>query len=127
MIELEVQFQLIIASIIFSMICTNIYSFINIMLSKSKVFRFFLEFCFFISCSIAYYMLIFYISEGILSVYLPFCLIVGYYLHNKFYDKYFSCLYSYLFNKFHSIIIKKKDRCKRKWKGLLFKIIKKVK
>ena len=44
MIELEAQFQVIIATIIISMGLTSLYSLIDIMLRKSKVFRFFTHF-----------------------------------------------------------------------------------
>ena len=127
MIELEAQFQVIIATVIFSMIMCNLYSLFDILLRKSVVLRFFIEVLFFSFGAILYYYLLFYINNGILNIYIPVCFIVGYYLHNKFYDKYFSCLYSYLFNKFHCIIDKKRDGCKNRWRELVSKIIKKAK
>lgn len=127
MIELEVQFQIVVVSVVFGMICTNLYTFLNIWLGKSKVFRSMCELCFFLSISSVYYYIVFKINKGILSIYMPICLFVGYYLHMRFYDKYFSCFYQYLFSSFHSIIIKRKERCKRVWKGLMCKITKKAK
>ena len=127
MIELEVQFQIVISSIIFGMLFTNLYTFIDIMFKKSKVFRSFLELCFFVIVSILYYMLIFKINKGVLSVYMPICLILGYFLHMKFYDKYFSYLYDNLFNKVSCIIYKKKTRLVRTWKEVVVKRIKKEK
>lgn len=127
MIELEVQFQIVISSIIFGMLFTNLYTFIDIMFKKSKVFRSFLELCFFVIVSILYYMLIFKINRGVLSVYMPICLILGYFLHIKFYDKYFSYLYDNLFNKVSCIIYKKKTRLVRTWKEVVVKRIKKEK
>ena len=127
MIELEVQFQIVISSIIFGMLFTNLYTFIDIMFKKSKVFRSFLELCFFVIVSILYYMLIFKINKGVLSVYMPICLILGYFLHIKFYDKYFSYLYDNLFNKVSCIIYKKKTRLVRTWKEVVVKRIKKEK
>ena len=90
MIELETQFQIVISSIIFGMVFTNVYKFIDIMLGKSKVFRVIIELCFFLSCSLLYYYLTFIINKGILSIYMPVCLAFGYYIHMRFYDKYFS-------------------------------------
>ena len=127
MIELETQFQVVIATIVFSMVVSNLYSFFDIMLRKSKVLRFVIELCFFITCSCLYYALLFYLNGGVLNIYIPVCFILGYYLHNKFYDKYFSCLYYSLFSKIHSIIDDKKERCKKLWRGLMSKIIKKAK
>ena len=127
MIELEVQFQIVISSIIFGMVFTNLYTFIEIMFKKSKVFRSVLELCFFIAVSVLYYLMIFKINKGVLSVYMPICLILGYYLHMKFYDKHFSCLYDYMFNKVSSIIYKKKTRLVRAWKEVVVKKIKKEK
>ena len=112
-LELEVQFQLVITSVIFMMIFTNIYTFIDIVLRKIKIVLIPLYFLF---SSILYYFIIYKISDGVLSIYLPVCLIIGYYLHMKFYDKYFSCVYNYLFSKLSSIINIRKDRC-RKWIG----------
>lgn len=125
MIELEVQFQIVFLSIIFGMVATNLYKFIDIILGKSKVFRLFIELCFFLTISVFYYYFIFIINNGILSIYMPVCLLGGYYIHMRFYDKYFSCVYEYLFSKFHSIIEKKRDRWKRRWKELMIKITKK--
>ena len=127
MIELEVQFQVVIASIVFAMAATNLYTFIDILFKKSKVFRSFLELCFFIIVSVSYYALIYILNKGVLNVYMPICLIFGYYLHMKFYDKYFSCLYNYLFTRVSSIINKKKTRVVKVWKEVVAKIIKKEK
>ena len=127
MIELTVQFQLVISSVIFSMIATNLYTLIDIMLRKSKVFRSVIELCFFIIVSTTYYYLVYKINKGIFSVYLPICLIVGYYLHMRFYDKHFSCLYKYLFSKIHSIIDKRRGKWQRLWKEVIKKKIEKAK
>ena len=127
MIELTVQFQLIISSIIFGMVSTNLYTLIDIMLRKSKVFRSLIELCFFLIISTLYYFLIYKVNNGILNVYLPFCLLFGFYLHMKFYNKHFSCLYKYVFSKMHSIIDKKRGKWKKVWKGLIGKIIKEEK
>ena len=127
MIELETQFQIVIGSVLFGMFLTSLYKFIDIMLGKSKVFRLIVESCFFLTSSLGYYCFIYVINKGILTVYMPVCLLLGYYLYMKFYDKYFSCLYEYLFSKFHSIIKKKKDRWKKRWRELKSKIIKKEK
>ena len=80
-LELEVQFQLVITSVIFMMIFTNIYTFIDIVLRKIKIVLIPLYFLF---SSILYYFIIYKISDGVLSIYLPVCLIIGYYLHMKF-------------------------------------------
>ena len=126
MIELEVQFQIIIATIIFSMIATNIYTCINILLRRSKVFRAIIELSFFSLVAILYYLLIYKINKGILSIYMPVCLIFGWYLHMKFYDKYFSCFYKYIFSKIHSIIDLQRSKWHRLWKELTTKKTKEV-
>ena len=127
MIELEVQFKLVISSIVFAMVFTNLYTFFDIGLRRSKVLRFIVINSYFVSSTVIYYFLIYTINQGILNVYLPISLIVGYYLHMKFYDKYFSCLYKYLFSKIHSIIDKRKEKCCKIWKELIKKRIKKAK
>ena len=121
MIELEVQFQIVIVSVVFGMIFTNLYSFIDIMLNKSKVFRGLIELCFFLSGAIGYYSIIYIINNGALSVYMPVCLLFGRYLHKRFYDKYFSSLYKYIFSRFHSIIEKRKRKWRLLWKELTTK------
>ena len=127
MIELETQFQLCISSIVFSMFFTNIYTFIDIIFSRIKILKGVLVMISFICATLIYYYLLFIINKGKLTIYIPLFLLSGYYLHMKFYDKYFSCLYQYLFLKIHSIIIKNRERCKRVWKELMKKKIKKVK
>ena len=113
-LELEVQFQLVISSVIFAMIVMNIYTFISLF----KCFlKWGLTIGYFVLATCVYYFLIYKISDGVLSIYLPFCLILGYYLHMRYYDKYFSCLYEYLFSKISSIIRNVKGRCKRLWIG----------
>ena len=115
-LELEVQFQLVIVSIIFSMIVTNIYTFIEILLQKIKLVKNLITLSFFPFVTGVYYLIIYKISEGILSIYLVASLVLGYVLHMRFYDKYFSCLYNYLFLKISSIINNVKGRCKKSWK-----------
>ena len=127
MIELEIQFQLVISCLILGMVFANLYSFIDIILGKSKVFRSVIELCFFAIITILFYYFIYRVNKGILNFYIPISLIGGVYLHKRFYDKHFSCLYEYWFSKIHSIIKSSKARCKSLWKGLLKKIIKKQK
>lgn len=126
MIELETQFQIVFVSILFGMVVTNIDTFIRSILRNSKVIKFFLELCFFIFVSIFYYYLIYVLNKGILSIYLPVFLILGVYLHLKFYDKHFSYAYDCLLKKISSIIKKKKDRWIL-WKEAILKKIKKPK
>ena len=71
MIELEVQFKIVIVSIVFSMFFTNLYTLIDIMLRRSKVFRSIMELCFFIIVSISYYYIVYKINKGILTIYMP--------------------------------------------------------
>lgn len=127
MIELEIQFQLIIVSVISGMLVTNLYTLVDILLRNSKIIRFFVELSYFVVATIIYYFVIYKISNGVLTVYLPICLIGGCWLHMRFYDKHFSCLYKYLFSKFHSIIDSRKVKIVRLWKELIKKIIKKPK
>lgn len=127
MIELEVQFKIVIVSVLFSMLFTNLYTMINIMLRNSKVVRGIFELCFFLITSIAYYLIIYKINKGILNIYMPICLIFGWYIHMRFYDKYFSCLYKYIFSKFHSIIDKKRSKWYKLWKEFKRKKTKEVK
>lgn len=125
MIELEAQFKLIIVSVIFAMIATNFYTLLDILLRKSKVFRFIIELCFFLIMAGLYYFVIYKINDGILTIYIPMCLFFGYYLHMRFYDKHFSCLYKYLFLPIHSIIDKGKAKWYKLWKELIKKKSKK--
>ena len=126
MIELEVQFQIVIASVVFGMVVTNLYTCVDILLRKSRVLRSLIEFVFFTVASSGYYLLIYKINKGILSVYMPVCLLLGWYLHMKFYDKYFSYFYKYIFSKFHSIIDLQRSRWCRLWKELKVKKTKEV-
>lgn len=126
MIELEAQFKIVISSVVFSLCFSNIYRLIDVLLRNSKIFRFVLEISFFLFVSALYYLLVYKINKGILNVYMPISLIAGYYLYMRFYDKHFSCLYKYLFSKLHSIIDVRKDKCKKLWKELKKKKIKKV-
>ena len=121
-LELETQFQMIIVSVIFAMVFTNIFTFIEIVLSK---LRFIVVPIYFLTSTLMYYIMIYKISNGVLSVYLPLCLICGYYLHMRFYDKYFSCIYNYWFSRISSIIKTRKDRCKKQWIGHNLKKMKK--
>lgn len=127
MIELEQQFKIIVCTILFAMIFTNLYTLFDIMLRKSKIIRFFTEAFFFSLSSVLYYFFVYKINKGILNVYLPIALCVGYYLHMRFYDKHFSCLYKYLFSKLHSIIDKGKAKGYKIWKELTKKKTKKAK
>ena len=120
-LELETQFQLMITSIVYSMVITNLYTFIEIIFQKIRVLKSLAIFSLLVAASGLFYYFIYLISEGVLTIYLPVFLAAGYYLHMRFYDKYFSCLYKYLFLKLCSIIKKKKDRCKQIWKGLITK------
>lgn len=127
MIELEVQFKLVIISVFYSMIFTNLYTFFDIALRKSKIFRFLIINGYFLFATSLYYFLIYIINRGILNVYLPISLVLGYYLHMRYYDKYFSCLYKYVFSKIHSIIDKRKEKYCKIWKELITKKTKKAK
>ena len=127
MIELEIQFKIVIASIVYGMFITNLYTFIDIILGKSKVFKGVSELCFFSISSGCYYLLMYKINMGVLSVYMPVCLLFGWFLHMKYYDKYFSCLYEYIFLKIHCIISKKRKKWQKRWKELIRKKTKEAK
>ena len=81
----------------------------------------------FLFASVGYYALIYKVNKGILSVYMPICLLIGWYLHMKYYDKHFSCVYEYLFLKIHCIISKKRRKWQEKWKELTKKKTKEAK
>ena len=127
MIELEVQFQIVIGSILFGLVATNIYTFIDIIFKKSKVLKGLIELCFFIIVSGGYYCFVYIINKGIFNVYMPASLLLGRYLHYRFYDKYFSCIYEYIFSKIHCIINIKKRKWRKIWKELIKKKTKEVK
>ena len=124
-LELETQFQLSIVSVVFSMIATNVYTFIEIIFKRLTIIKCMANILFFVIFSVLYYAIIYFISGGILSIYLIFFLILGYYLHMRFYDKYFSCWYDYLFLKISSIINNVKGRCSKRWKERKFKKMRK--
>ena len=127
MIELETQFQIVIISTVLGMVFTNLYTMFNILLRNSKVVRFVTELIYFCLASIFYYWIIYVVNDGILTIYMFVFLLVGYYIHMKFYDKHFSCLYKYLFSKIHCIIDIRREKWRRKWKEILLRKAKKQK
>ena len=127
MIELETQFKLVIVSVGFSFVFSNVYALINIALRNSKIIRFVIEVVFFLFVTSLYYCLIYVINKGILNIYMFISLIFGWFLYIRFYDKHFSCLYNYLFSKIHCIIEARKEKLIKVWKELKKKKTKKVK
>ena len=126
MIELESQVQMVAMSILFGMLFANLLSFILITFKEVHLLKSVMIFLLFNFSAVCYYCFLFQINNGILNVYLAIALIFGYYLHHKFYDKYFSCLYKYLFLKIHAKIETRKARI-REWKERLKKKTRKEK
>ena len=114
-LELEVQFQLAVVSVVFSLVFSVIYKWISIIFSRIKLVKGILVFFLFFSFAVLYYFVIYKISNGVITIYLPLFLGLGCYIYAKFYDKYFSCLFECQFLKISSIIEIRKERYKKKW------------
>lgn len=114
-LELETQFQLSIISVVFSLFACMTYSFVTIVFKRSKLLKGIFVLAMFLLVTVLYYFSIYFISNGVLSIYIPIFLLFGYYIYYKFYDKYFSCVFEWVFFKISSIILSKKERFKKIW------------
>ena len=111
--ELEVQFQVFFMSIIFGMYLLSFWQFFNRLFYKKIIIRFFFELPFFVLNFLLYYFLLFKLNGGLFNIYLIIGLLIGFYMHQKFYAPKILSLYEFIFNKFNAIISAIKKRCKR--------------
>lgn len=117
MMELEVQFQVFFMSILFGMYLLSFYQFINNFFCKNTILRFFFELPFFTFNFLFYYFFLFKLNGGIFNIYLILGLLIGFYIHQKFYAQKFLLYYEFISNKFNAIIQKKKARRKKHGKN----------
>lgn len=110
--ELEVQFQIFFMSIIFGMYLLSFWQFLNRLFYKKIIIRFFFELPFFIINFLFYYFLLFKLNGGLFNIYLFIGLLIGFYIHERFYAPKILLLYEFILNKFNAIIFKIKKRCK---------------
>lgn len=110
MMELEVQFQVFFMTILFGMYLLSLYQFCNKLFLKNIVIRFFFELPFFTLNFLFYYYLLFKLNGGIFNIYLILALLIGIYIHQKFYAPKFLSYYDSISNKFNAIIQLKKTR-----------------
>lgn len=106
MITLEVQFQIFFMSILFGMYLLSSWQFLN-RLFKDKIFiRFFFELPFFVFNFLLYYFLLFKLDNGIFNIYLLLGLLIGFFIHQKFYAPKILLFYECIFLKMHAIMNK---------------------
>ena len=89
MISLERQFQSIVLSIAFGMFFMFIYSLFDRLFKSVKFyFRLPFELILFLCLTYLFFILNVYVNEGILHIYIPLFIFVGFFLYLKFYSKY---------------------------------------
>ena len=115
--ELEVQFQVFFMSIIFGMYLLCFWQFLNRLFYKKIILRFFFELPFFIFNFLFYYFLLFKLNGGIFNIYLILAVLIGFFIHQKFYAPKILLFYEFIFKKFNDIILKTKKRWKKHGKN----------
>ena len=89
MISLERQFQSIVLSFSFGMFFIFIYSIFDYLFSKYKWFvRLPFESVLFLTMTSIFFKLNVYVNEGLLNIYIPLFMIIGFLIYIKFYRKY---------------------------------------
>ena len=111
--ELEVQFQVFFMTILFGMYLLSFWQFLNRIFYKKIIIRFFFELPFFIFNFLFYYFLLFKLNGGIFNIYILLALILGFYLHQKFYAPKILLYYEFILKRFNAIIKKRKMRRKK--------------
>jgi len=113
MMELEVQFQVFFMTIIFGMYLLSFWQFLNRVFYKKIIIRFFFELPFFVLNFLFYYFLLFKLNGGIFNIYLILALLIGFFIHQKFYAYKILLLYEFILKKINGIILKIKKRWKK--------------
>ena len=114
---LEVQFQIFFMSILFGMYLLSSWQFLNRFFYKKIIIRFFFESLFFVFNFLLYYYLLFKLNKGVFNIYLPLGLLLGFFIHQKFYAPKILLLYEFILNKVHAIIFNTKRRWKKHGKN----------
>ncbi len=109
MMQLEVQFQVLSMSVIFGMYLLSSWQFLNRVFYKHNIIRFFFELPFFSFNFLLYYFMLFKLNNGIFNIYLFLGLIIGFYIHQKFYAPKILLFYEFILKKIN-VIIKKSKR-----------------
>ena len=115
--SLEVQFQIFFMSILFGMYLLSFYHFVNNFFCKNTITRFFFELPFFVGNFLLYYFLLFKLNDGIFNIYLILGILLGLYIHERYYATKFLSYYEFISNKFNVIIQSKKARRKKHGKN----------
>ena len=106
MIELEVQFQIFFMSILFGMYLLSSWQLLNRIFKNKIIIRFFFELPFFVFNFLLYYFFLFKLDGGIFNIYLLLGLLIGFFIHQKFYAPKILLFYECILKKIHDIIIK---------------------
>ncbi len=106
MIELEVQFQIFFMSILFGMYLLSSWQLLNRIFKNKIIIRFFFELPFFVFNFLLYYFFLFKLDGGIFNIYLLLGLLIGFFIHQKFYAPKILLFYECILKKIHAIIIK---------------------
>lgn len=117
MMELEVQFQIFFMSILFGMYLLSSWQFLNRVFYKKIFIRFFFELPFFVLNFLFYYFLLFKLNGGIFNIYLLFGLLIGFFIHQKFYAPKILLFYECILKRINAIILKTKKRWKKHGKN----------
>lgn len=117
MMELEVQFQIFFMSIIFGMYLLCFWQLLNRLFYRKIIIRFFFELPFFILNFLFYYFLLFKLNGGIFNIYIIPALLIGFFIHQKFYAPKVLSYYEFILKRFNDIILKIKKRWKKHGKN----------
>lgn len=106
MMELEVQFQIFFMSILFGMYLLSSWQFLNRIFLHKIILRFFFELPFFITNFLFYYYLLFKLNGGIFNIYLLLGLLIGFFIHQKYYAPKILLYYEFILKRTHDIMKK---------------------
>ena len=112
MMELEVQFQIFFMSILFGMYLLSFWQFLNRLFYNKIILRFFFELFFFIFNFLLYYFFLFKLNGGVFNLYLLLGLLLGFFVHQKFYAPKILPCYEFILKKINAII----PNIKKRWK-----------
>lgn len=103
--SLLLQIQVAVVSIFFGALFLLIFGFINRLFYHITILKNIIIILYFIVMSIIYFYIILYFTDGVLKIYYPMFLLIGGYIYQKIYAKYFLRLYEVICLKFKLIII----------------------
>ena len=102
--ELEVQFQIFFMSILFGMYLLSSWQFLNRLFLHKTIIRFFFELPFFVINFTFYYFLLFKLNGGLFNIYLLLGLLIGFFIHQKFYAPKILLYYEFILKRTRAII-----------------------